>query len=273
MGSGPIPSYMQAKPMSTTAEPTEYPSVFDGATLADRLVKAGESGTLIEADALGVPSSIEDAIAVQMISLAQARPAETTWKIAVTPAGEGVRAPMFPLLDQARSQADFAYRNGQRLEVEIALRLGTSLPPKLDGSYSRADIDAAVGTVFLGIEVLEKRISGTPAYLLRYADRLDNGGYVIGPVLPNTVIDTVERMPLSVTAAGQTIFDAPSGHPKGDVLSWLLAYANNPNRPSDSLAAGEFVTTGSLCGAVDLPTSGTVQCVLNGQWTMDVVFG
>lgn len=259
--------------MNSDFDATQRFSQFDANKLADQLASASASGVLIDAAELAVPSSLEDAIGVQMISLAKARPAETTWKVAVAPSGEGVRAPMFPLVDQAVSPVTFGFRDGQRLEVEIALRLGAPLPPRLDGEYSRAEIATAIGAVFLGIEVLEKRIAGTSAYLLRYADRLDNGGFIIGPALPNSVIDTVGDMSLRVMASGQVIFEGPAAHPKGDVLSWLLAYANNPERPSGSLSAGEFVTTGSLCGAVDLPTSGAVTCALKDQWTMSVVFG
>jgi len=258
--------------MSTIANSPQREAGFDAAKLADDLAFASKGGTVIEVAALAVPINLDDAISVQMMSLAHASPAETTWKIAVTPSGDGVRAPMFPLIDQSVSQADFAYRDGQRLEVEIAVRLGTSLPPKLDAVYQRDDIAAAISTVFLGIEVLEKRMSGTPAYLLRFADRLDNGGYIIGPALPQELIDTVGGMPLQVTVADHVIFDAPSAHPKADVLSWLLAYANNPTRPADSLVAGEFLTTGSLCGAIDLPRSGLVHCTLDGRWVMKVMF-
>ena len=258
--------------MNTVVNPKDVPSEFDARQLADQLAAAGRDGVFLEASGLAVPDSIDEAIAVQMLLLDQARPLEITWKIAMTQSGDGVRAPMFPLIDQAVSTMDWPYHSGQRLEVEIGLRLATALPVRPDAGYTRADIAAAVGAVFLGIEVLEKRMSGTPDYLLRYADRLDNGGYIIGPQLPSALLDTVGGMPLQVSAAGQIIFDAPAGHPKGDVLSWVLAFANNPHRPADSLQAGEFVTTGSLCGAVDLPAAGEVRCTLDGELRMQAMF-
>jgi hypothetical protein len=40
------------------------------------------------------------------------------------------------------------------------------------------------------------------------------------------------------------------------VLTWLLAYANDKLRPHTSLRKGALITTGTLCGAIELKTRG-----------------
>ncbi|NKF32899.1 2-keto-4-pentenoate hydratase, partial [Pseudomonas sp. BGM005] len=63
--------------------------------------------------------------------------------------------------------------------------------------------------------------------------------------------------------AGRTIYDGPAQHPKGDVLTWLVEYANDGLRPETSLKAGALITTGTLSGAVVLTEPGEI----------DILFG
>jgi 2-keto-4-pentenoate hydratase len=44
-----------------------------------------------------------------------------------------------------------------------------------------------------------------------------------------------------------------------------LDYANDGMRPNTSLKAGALVTTGTLCGAIELVTPGDIEIVLGGS--------
>ncbi|MGO8462622.1 2-keto-4-pentenoate hydratase, partial [Rhizobium ruizarguesonis] len=68
--------------------------------------------------------------------------------------------------------------------------------------------------------------------------------------------------PLKVTHAGRTIYDGPAQHPKGDVLTWLVDYANDGLRPATSLKTGALITTGTLSGAIELTEPGEIDSEL-----------
>ena len=111
--------------------------------------------------------------------------------------------------------------------------------------------------------IVAVRESGSISFPLFLADRLGNSGYVLGPKVDKSVVDTAGGTPLKVTHAGRTIYDGPAQHPKGDVLTWLVDYANDGARPEASLKAGALITTGTLSGAVEL----------TGPGEIDILFG
>lgn len=63
----------------------------------------------------------------------------------------------------------------------------------------------------------------------------------------------------------ETLYAGPARHPADDTLAWLVAYANDPTRPSASLARGMVVTTGALTGAMPLAGPGLVQVAVAGE--------
>jgi 2-keto-4-pentenoate hydratase len=75
-----------------------------------------------------------------------------------------------------------------------------------------------------------------------------------------------------VSLDGAPIFEGEAHHPAGDVLAWLVGWANETQRAENSLAAGEIVTTGSLCGALDVAAPGRVDARLDGRWRLAVRF-
>lgn len=231
---------------------------FDPTLLATSLMQAKAR---IPAATLVAPSTIAEAFAVQTITMADAPAEPVGYKVARSPDGIAVTGRLLPL--HIVGDATFPWRAGVAIEAEIAVRLATALPPRA-GGYTRDEVKKAVGSVHLGLEVLDSRLvegSKSP-YLLFLSDRLGNAGYLLGPEVPSALVDDVAGTPLEVTLGDAVIFADAAKHPAGDVLAWLVDWANREDRPEGSLAVGEIITTGSLCGAVPLAASGLLTITL-----------
>jgi 2-keto-4-pentenoate hydratase len=239
---------------------------FDPRALAARFSSLEKSGKKAPTAEFVLPATLQDAMDAQNFLAAEDRISKPAWKVAMSPDGQPVTAPLHPYFE-ASSGATISWQPGMKFEVEVAVRLGKDLPVRHDGSYTRLEIIEAISEAYLGAELLASSIeeSGQLSFLLYLAERIGNRGYVLGPTLPKSIVDTIGRMALKVTHGGQVIYDAPAQHPKGDVLTWLLAYANDRLRPSTSLKQGALITTGTLCGAIELTARGPIEIVLGGD--------
>jgi len=233
---------------------------FDPRALAAKLHGLRRSQSQAPTAEFALPADLRHAMDAQNFLVADEAIESNAWKVTVSTDGQAVTAPLHPYV-QADSGARIPWQRGTKFEAEIAVRLGRDLPMRREGSYSRADIVDAIDAVHLGAELLASAVeeSGKISFLLFLADRLGNSGYVLGPRVEKSAIDGASGTPLKITFNGQSIFDAPAQHPKGDVLTWLLDYANDGLRPNTSLKAGALITTGTLCGAIELVTPGDIE--------------
>jgi len=239
---------------------------FDPRTVAARLHGLREAGRQEATDSFPLPGDFDQAMEAQNLLAATDGIASNAWKVTVSPQGQAVTAPLHPYAE-AVSGADIPWYPGLKFETEIAVRLGSDLPVRTGVPYSRADVVKAISAVHLGAELLVSAVreSGSVSFLLFVADRLGNSGYVLGPKLEKSVVDTVGGTPLKVTHAGRTIYDGPAQHPKGDVLTWLVDYANDGLRPETSLKTGALITTGTLSGAIELTEPGEIDIELGNS--------
>ncbi|AUW46914.1 fumarylacetoacetate hydrolase family protein [Rhizobium leguminosarum] len=236
---------------------------FDPRTVAARLHSLRQAGRQEATDSFALPADLHQAMEAQNLLTAADSISSNAWKVTVSPQGQAVTAPLHPYTE-AVSDADIPWYPGLKFETEIAVRLGSDLPVRTGVPYSRADVVEAIAAVYLGAELLVSAVreSGSVSFLLFVADRLGNSGYVLGPKLEKSVVDTVGGTPLKVTHAGRTIYDGPAQHPKGDVLTWLVDYANDGLRPDTSLRTGALITTGTLSGAIELTEPGEINILL-----------
>ncbi|MBY5458368.1 2-keto-4-pentenoate hydratase [Rhizobium leguminosarum] len=239
---------------------------FDPRTVAARLHSLREAGRQEATDSFALPADLPQAMEVQNLLTAADGISSNAWKVTVSPQGQAVTAPLHPYAE-AVTGADIPWYPGLKFETEIAVRLGSDLPVRTGVPYSRADVVEAISAVYLGAELLVSAVreSGSVSFLLFVADRLGNSGYVLGPKLEKSVVDTVGGTPLKVTHAGRTIYDGPAQHPKGDVLTWLVDYANDGLRPETSLKSGALITTGTLSGAIELTEPGEIDIELGNS--------
>ncbi len=232
---------------------------FDPRALATKLRGLRQAAKQEPTSAFQLPAGLHQAMEAQDIVKADDGCTSNAWKVSVFPDGQPVTAPIYPFAE-AVSGATIPWYPGLKFEAEIAVRFGKDLPYRKDAPYSRAEVIDAISTAYLGAELLVNAVKEANAIsvYLYLVDRLANSGYVLGPSIPKSFIDTAAETPLKVTHGGKTIYDDLAKHPKGDVVSWLLAYANDPLRPADSLKAGAVITTGTLSGAVELTEPGEI---------------
>ncbi|NKQ83867.1 fumarylacetoacetate hydrolase family protein [Rhizobium ruizarguesonis] len=239
---------------------------FDPRALAAGLHSLRQAGRQEATDTFALPADLHQAMEAQDLLAAADGISRNAWKVTVSPQGQAVTAPLHPYVEVI-SGADIPWYPGLKFETEIAVRLGSDLPVRTGVPYSRTEVVEAISAVHLGAELLVSAVkeSGSVSFLLFVADRLGNSGYVLGPKLEKSVVDTVGGTPLKVTHAARTIYDGPAQHPKGDVLTWLVDYANDGLRPETSLKAGALITTGTLSGAIELTEPGEIDIELGNS--------
>ncbi|SMC71038.1 hypothetical protein [Rhizobium sp. RU36D] len=151
------------------------------------------------------------------------------------------------------------------VEPELALTLSKDLPAR-ETPYSRDEIVEAIGKVSLGVEIIRSRFSTPPAWPLGLADFMSNIGYLVGAELDRGVLaEGFDLGQVRVESNGTVLVDQPAKHPDADPVAALVAYANGVPGPFGPLKAGQVVTTGSVCGAVKVPSTGTVFVGLLGK--------
>lgn len=244
--------------------------LFDAETLAEQLLLLRNEGRAQQTSQFSVPPDLASGIHAQQKLASLEGATGMAVKVALTPDGHPVTAPLHPYLE-AFSSAELAYKPGMRFEVEIALRLGADLPVRADG-YTRAEIVAAIAQVHLGAELLFTAVeeSGRISYPLYLADRIGNCGYVFGPALPRSALDLDGGMVLDVSFDGSSLHAGAAMHPAGDVLAWFTSHANDRTRATGSLVSGMVITTGALSGAMPIPAPGTVDVLLDGKYSLQV---
>jgi 2-keto-4-pentenoate hydratase len=142
-----------------------------------------------------------------------------------------------------------------RIEPEIALVMARDLPRPAAAAYTDSEIRGAIKEVRLVLEILGSRYSepNSATFPELLADGLMNQGVLVGPAVHDPwnaelgSLDIVIDSPSGVLVAHQG--KHPDGHPVLP-LYWLANYLASSGTP---LRAGAIVTTGSYCGAVDVP--------------------
>jgi 2-keto-4-pentenoate hydratase len=237
-------------------------SDFDPSVLARALHEVRQSAATQPTASFTEPPTIDAAMSAQKHLSELEQTATSAWKVAVTPEGTPVVARLHPYVERPED-AKWTFVPGMKFEVEIAVRLARDLPPRED-LYSRPEIIDSISEAYLGAELIGSAIAegGKVSFPLYLADRIGNRGYFLGPELPKSFLNSIGDMSLEVAIDDTVLYAGLPRHPAGDVVEWLLYYANEKNRSKASLVSGSIVTTGALCGALPLSGGGTVEATL-----------
>jgi 2-keto-4-pentenoate hydratase len=197
------------------------------------------------------------------------------WKVsALTDAQQramGVPGPvagplLAPWVQQSAGRLSLANFVAPKLECEFAFELIRDLPERGAGTkpYSRSEVEAAIGSLRIGIEVCDSRLpAGVPTFA-QLADGFNNGAYIVGPASGdwNHVDYAEHEIVLRAVVDGQRVELAHgTGQPilDGDPVGALLLLANAQPPGYGGLRAGQIVTTGSCTGAVAVPGACAVE--------------
>jgi 2-keto-4-pentenoate hydratase len=239
--------------------------------LAHKIVEARRRHAFLHPEPHEVPRDVADAMRVQEIVMRMTGLSPLGWKVAIRPDGQPVAAPLFDIVEGSGGQ--FAFVPGCVIEIELCVRMGTDLV-RPGQPLTRDQILAAVEGVFLGIEIVRSRLEFPAAhpFPVFLADNLGNAGYVLGPEVGHSALDSVLGQRCLVKHEGTVVVDAPAQHPQSDPLAPLLAYANQLSDFVGGLQRHQFVTTGALCGAIELAGPGLVTATVGDFASIDVRF-
>lgn len=207
------------------------------------------------------PTSLDDALNIQAEMIAQNANAVAGWKCLNPPAEDKVVVgPIFADLVQTGAVCElFADKGDARIEPEIAFVLKQDLPAR-DEAYSIAEIDEAIGSCHMALELILSRFAEPEALEFPeiLADGLVNQGLYLGPELDRTQAFAASEVKVSI-AQGDNTQNFDGKHPNTQPASPIYWLVNFMSARGVSLKAGQAIITGSFCGVVhvafDQPTT------------------
>lgn len=229
------------------------------AAFAARILAARRAGHLVEAGP--EPSTRAEAFEAQRRVCEGAGAAVAGWKIAAHPALGMIAAPIHAA---ACLRDGGAWPLPARLgvEIEIALRLKRDMPR---GVHDRAAIVAAIDSCCLGVELVGARLAEPMRNPFAFlGDDMANVGYVMGATSGPWRDAALAGRRCRFTLAGATVHDAPAAPPALDPIDMTIAWLAQADDALGGFRAGQFVTTGSLCGVVPAAERGPAAAQLDG---------
>lgn len=221
------------------------------AAAAKHLLGARKSGFYLEGLAEDfVPEDMNVAYAIQDAIIEASGEQIGGWKIA---AGTGPDPACSPLLGSAyRATGDIlnvAASMATLVEAEVAVRIGTDLPPR-STDYSEEEVAAAIASLHPSLEILGTRFNPTMTVprLIVMADLQNNAAVVVGPAVPDWRGLDLSRLGIRLTIGDQSS-TTDTGPTASDVLFALAFLANGRARKYGGLKAGQVVITGSRINA------------------------
>ena len=205
------------------------------------------------------PADLAEAYAIQQAVQAALGPVGG-WKVGSPAPGQFTCAPI-PAARIGGSPAtiDQSECPDRGVEAEIAVRIGTALPPR-DRPYTPDEVLAAIASAHPAIELLQSRYSDVDAVdpLTNMADVLSNHGLVLGPAIASWQSIDLSRETVQVIVNGAEV-KRGTGNPAGAMLPLLVWLANEGAHWAGGLKAGDVVTTGSWTGKDAVPAGGHVR--------------
>jgi 2-keto-4-pentenoate hydratase len=137
------------------------------------------------------------------------------------------------------------------IEAEVVYILAKALPTRPE-PYSRAEVLSAVGSVHVGIEIVDTRFAawGIVDRPSQIVDQFNHGALVIGEGRNDDFeIDPNEQI-VQLDLNGETFVRKPGGNSAGDPINLLLWLANGGAAGQGGLQAHTAITTGSWTGSV-----------------------
>jgi 2-keto-4-pentenoate hydratase len=240
---------------------------------AEMLAQARRSRTLLEDIPADIqPQHVEDAYAIQY-AIANLLGPIGGWKVGLPKPGAAPRATPIPARYAIASGGRWPTTTPTRIEVEFAVRIGTSLPQRSE-PYTHEEVLNAIGSAHIAFEILGARFQDRTriAPLTLLADGQSNSGLVTGAPIPNwrqLGLDRLE-MTLRVNATTEAAVSAGSAlEPTLDALTWL---ANHAAEHVGGLQKGQVILTGARIGPVTVPAQSSVEAH-TGDARVSATFG
>jgi 2-keto-4-pentenoate hydratase len=214
---------------------------------ARHLLGARRSGFRLEglADDF-VPGDYEVAYAIQDALIDVSEEWIGGWKIAAGTGPEPVCSPL--LASSYRRDGDVLNVAGTMatiVEAEVAVRIGSDLPPRSKG-YSEQEMSSAIASLHPSLEILGTRFNPklSVPQLVVIADLQNNSAVAVGA--PKTDWQEIDLSHLGITlTVGDEVLKVDKGPTMADVLSALTWLANGRAHRYGGFKAGQVIITGS----------------------------
>lgn len=211
------------------------------------------------------PTNLDDALAIQAATLTVSGLEIAGWKclVPLDPAQMVVAPVLAGTVQQGDTCEVESTDPGQTLiEPEIAFVLGKDLPAR-DEAYSEQEIDDAIGSCHMALELLQRRYlpNDDLTFFDKLADCLLNQGIFVGPEITkeqaynaakiNIIINTVTLNEQTQAAHYDGKHPNLSAHKP---VYWLI---NFMRERGISFKKGQAIITGSYAGAIEVPINKT----------------
>jgi 2-keto-4-pentenoate hydratase len=157
------------------------------------------------------------------------------------------------------------------LECEVAFVLGADLPPRAS-PYSRQEIEAAIDAVVPVIEVADCRFAPEAPDLLKLADDMGNGAFIVGAPVKDWRRLDLGKIKITLTLDNKETWQGESARILGNPLLAVIALANAQPLPAGGLKRGQIVTTGT-CTTPIAPRAGEYVAQFDAIGGVSVRFG
>jgi len=237
------------------------------APLRDALVDAHHGRITVDAADLPVPSSDDDAYAVQQ-SVADAlgwfaASPPSAWKVGAASRDAVPSAAPLPPQRVVTSPATFTAGAFNRIliEGEIAFRLRAPLD-----ADDESNVILAIDEWLVTIEVVDPRYADLDraSATQKLADQGVHGALVVGSGRPFQGNADWRELVARVLRDGDVVRETRGGHPLGDLLfllPWLARHAASRGMP---LRAGDIVTAGTWTGVFEAFSGETIDVEFDG---------
>lgn len=214
--------------------------------------QAGVPGARIPESAR--PASVEDAFAIQEQVTELLGQEIGGWKCSVPTEDRQIAAPIYAVDITKSAPKVWDAGTKARVEPEVAYVLNQDLPPRAT-PYTEDEVRAAIGETRLVLELIGSRYADPTGYTFpeMLADRLQNQGLYIGPVLDNAFDKNLNTFPITITGKDGVVSTHNGVHPNEHPFKPLFWLANFLNTRNTGLRAGQIVITGSYDGVIPVP--------------------
>lgn len=198
------------------------------------------------------PTDLEQAVEIQKEMMAQNPAGVGGWKCLLPFDDKIIVGPIFADTVQSGDVCKlFADKGVARVEPEIAFVLKSDLPAK-EEDYTEAEIDAAIGSCHMALELMQSRFAddSDAEFPEKLADIMLNQGLFIGPEIDREAAYQAATINLTFTANGE-VRELEGKHPNPLPqlpVYWLINYMS---KRGVSFKAGEGIITGSYKGIVE----------------------
>jgi len=251
-------------------------------TPAQALWNARLAATVIPRDFEGRPTTEDAAYDIQRDMIAASGLEPAGWKIGATTEPLlgvlGVDRPFLgPVFNEYtwRDGDAIPFQSGYRLETEMTLCLKSDMPHRAE-PYSRAECEAAVGSIFTSFEIIRFRFEGegAGASFRAVADCGVNAGMVLGPEVTDWSGLDLMNNPVSLSINGEHVVTGAPNELMWEHIFGAAGWTANHSflEGRGGLRAGDYLMTGTCTGMRPLERGDSVVADFGSMGTISATF-